>query len=240
MEKQCLNCGNPIDAKYCKNCGQSSATQRLTIKSIIKNYLSSAFSIEGAFIRTIILLFKNPGLLFREYIIGKRKTFYNPISFFILLTGLYIILRSTFNYDPLENIPLSNLHGQEKSINEAARFMFANINYFLIFFVLSIGLMLKLFYRGKYNFAEYLITGFYIAGFFLIFSISGMIINHFSSINLNKIQLLLLFLPLFYSLLSFFKIKKVTGLLKCIIVSVLIIGFYIMLGFSFSILITQL
>jgi len=240
MDNQCFNCGNLIDGAYCKYCGQSASTQRLTIKSIVNNYLSSAFSVQGAFIKTISSLFQNPGLLFREYIQGKRKKYYNPISLFIFLTGLYIIIRTIFDYNPLENTPAIDLHGTEKSIHDATRFMFANINYILIFFALSIGLMLTLFYMKKYNFSEYLIVGFYIGDLFLIFSISSMIIAHFGSINLNFTKLLILFAILIYSITSFFKIRKVAGLFKCIAVSILIICFYLILAFGFAVMVTQL
>ena len=97
----CLNCGTEIQENYCSKCGQPTNTTRITFKETINNFLSIAFSFEGPLWLTIRLLITNPGKLYRDYISGKRKIYYKPVAFFILVTVVYLIIRALIDFDPL-------------------------------------------------------------------------------------------------------------------------------------------
>ena len=102
--KTCLNCNKTVEINYCSHCGQSIKTEQITFRETFINFLSLAFSFENKFSSTIKKLITNPGILFRDYLKGKRQLYYKPITFFILTTALYIFLRDIIDYKHIENI----------------------------------------------------------------------------------------------------------------------------------------
>ena len=151
----CLNCGNTIKGKYCTQCGQSTSIGRITFKETVSSFLTIAFAFEGQLWLTIRLLITNPGKLFREYIAGKRKAYYKPVAFFILITAAYLILRAWIDFNPLADESVKNdledLTAISAKNGEVFRLMSANINNILFLLVFSIAFMLKLFFRKRYN-----------------------------------------------------------------------------------------
>ncbi len=237
----CLNCGERLIDKFCSHCGQKSNIDRITFKETFDHFLSAAFSFEGPFLTTIKWLIINPGKIFREYLAGKRKKYYKPIAFFILLTAIYIILKKLIDYDPLEGqiqkVNSARIADLQRKIIGAARFMINNIDKIMLTLIFSNGLMLKLFFRKKYYFAEYLAISFYIAGVYIFVTIPIMIINKYLGFHLNQVQLLILVGYIFYCIQSFFAKKNSLYFLKYAAVSFFSVLLYIVLGFGFSFLI---
>lgn len=243
-DKSCLNCDLPVLGKYCHHCGQMSTHEKITFRDTINQFLSASFSLQGPLLSTIKLLVVNPGKVFRDFIEGKRKSYYNPISFFVLLTAIYIIIRVIIGYDPLVGQFENNDHVEgstfQNTSKEASRYMVNNINYIMIFLVFSIGLMLKLFFRKRYNLAEYTSVGFYISGIYVITGIIFMLAGNYFSFQMGQYQLLLLLVIIFYSTYSLFKRINFGLSLKYLLVSVFSLMLYIGLGFGFSLLIVSI
>lgn len=238
----CLNCGSPVSGNYCSHCGQATSTGRITFGETFSSFLSAAFSFEGPFMGTVKWLILNPGKVFREYIGGKRKTYYKPVPFYILTTALYLIVRAIVKYDPLEGqmAQLESPRGPSNSaeISAAADFMVKNINNIMFFLVFSIALMLKLFFRKRYNLAEYASVGFYIAGLYTSIGIFVMLISKYLVAAANNYQLFILFVIILYSSSSLIKSYKFGLVLKYILVGLFSIVLYVALGFGFSVLMT--
>lgn len=151
--EHCLNCGTAIQHNYCQKCGQATSTGLITFKETINNFLSITFALEDPLWKTIRLLITNPGKLFREYISGRRKAYYKPVAFFILLTAIYIILSAFINFDPIENTSASEdiefLSEISPKYVETTKLMSENINNILFFLVFSIALVFKLFLKNN-------------------------------------------------------------------------------------------
>ena len=202
--KHCLNCKASLVGDYCHQCGQSAKVSRLTFVETSREFFSSSFAIEGPFLQTIKYLIINPGKLFREYIGGMRKTYYKPVAFFIMLTAIYIIIRSLIGFDPFRDEPIQASNPKDsKLINDAGVFMVKNINNIMFFLVLSIGIFQKLFYWKRYNLVEYLTIGFYISGLYIIISMLNTLISTYvysASSLINLAVLLIILVYNFYSL----------------------------------------
>jgi hypothetical protein len=234
--KKCLNCEMPIEGNFCKNCGQSSSVSRITLKETINHFISSSFSIEGPFRKTITDLIKNPGALFRSYISGQRKTYYKPVALFVLSTALYLIIRALIGYDPLEG-EMGKLDEKTNSetantVKEAAKFMVTNINNILFVLVFSLALMFKVFFRRKYNFAEYLSVSFYVTSFYILFGILTMIFSNYTGIKTANFQLFVLIAYTFYSSFSLFQSRRFGSIIKYFTLSILSLSLYMILGFG--------
>ena len=239
----CLNCGASLQGNFCSQCGQKVILDRITFKQTFRNFLSSSFSLEGPLLFTIHQLIVNPGKVFREFIGGKRKTYYQPVQFYVLLTALYLIIRALLNYDPLEGqIAFDDLHASAavNKSKEVARFMVDNINNIMFFLVFSIAFMLKLFFRKHYNLAEYTAVGLFITGMYILIGILMMFIAVITSAHTNKIQLLIMLVLIGYGAASFFRRFNFWSIIKYVLVSCFSLVLYMILGFGFSFIVVSL
>ena len=237
---RCLNCSTEFTGNFCPHCGQKATVGRITFKETINSFLSASFAIEGPFFYTIKGLIINPGRVFREFLAGKRKLYYKPVAFFILMTAIYIIIRNLLDFDPLEGqiVAVSNQNEKVPEVviksRQAARFMVAHINHIMFFLVFAIAIVSKIFFWKKYNLAEFTAIGFLISGMYILFGIPQMFISKYTIFNTNRIQLWVLAIYIIYCLFSLFKKKSFRNILAYLSISMFSIFFYMLLGFGFS------
>ena len=93
MEKIiCKNCDKVYEDKFCNHCGQKNYTEKdKSFKHIFDEVLHFLTYFEGSFITTLKSVLTRPGQLSKDYCNGKRKTYYKPISFFLLIVVLYLL-----------------------------------------------------------------------------------------------------------------------------------------------------
>ncbi len=88
----CKNCGNEFTGKYCNNCGEKTYTEKdKKLSGIFHEVFHFITHFEGTFFTTIKTFFTRPGKLSAEYCFGRRKKYFKPISFFMLLVILYLL-----------------------------------------------------------------------------------------------------------------------------------------------------
>jgi hypothetical protein len=166
----CLNCKTPLIGNFCHSCGQSVKISRITFVETIKDFFSSTFALEGQLLFSIRSMIMNPGRMLREFISGKRKSYYKPVAFFVVLTALYLIVKALINYDPLQG-RMDNINEDAplavQRAKEAAQYMVGHINNILIVLAFSIGINHKLGFWKRYNLAEYVVVGFYVTGVYI-------------------------------------------------------------------------
>lgn len=76
----CKNCGHPVDLKFCPNCGQKASVKRIEMKWLIHDLPHAIWHIDKGFLFNVFNLFKRPGYAIADYLAGKRKNFYHPVS----------------------------------------------------------------------------------------------------------------------------------------------------------------
>lgn len=237
----CKNCKTETAGNFCTHCGQSNKVSKITVKDTFLDFLNSIFSVNAPLLVTVKLLFLNPGKLFREFLEGKRKTYYKPVPFFILTTILLILFRSVIKYDPFQNVSTTNIENENfEQLIVAAKFMSKNINNFLLLFVLTLSLSLKLFFRKSYTLAEYLAISFYVIGVYTLFATMSLFLTKFVSEKLQYIPFLILVIYLIYAFNSLFLKNKVIVTIKTLVLYPLAMFLYMALGFGLSFLIILL
>ncbi|MEP6583851.1 MAG: DUF3667 domain-containing protein [Ginsengibacter sp.] len=89
MDHTCSNCSNTFDGKYCNSCGQSVNVPRFTLNHIFEEAFHAFTHADKSFIGFVKDLILNPGKLSWEYIAErKRKKYFNPFTFFILINAI--------------------------------------------------------------------------------------------------------------------------------------------------------
>ena len=81
MATTCLNCGTPLTAKYCPQCGQKANVGRLTWHHLGEEIAHFFTHIEQGFLKTTKDLLIKPGIVQKNYLDGKRKIYHKPIGF---------------------------------------------------------------------------------------------------------------------------------------------------------------
>ncbi len=88
----CKNCGNSFTGKYCNNCGEKVYDEHdKSVLHFFEEGLHFITHFEGTLFTTIKTMFRRPGQLSFDYCEGKRKKYFKPLSFFLLLVVLYLL-----------------------------------------------------------------------------------------------------------------------------------------------------
>lgn len=90
------------NAKFCEGCGQAKLEARLNIIQLFKDFITNIFNLDGRLFRSIRHIWK-PAFLAKEYISGKRKSYVNPIRFFLaMLVLLFFLLNNALNKEAFD------------------------------------------------------------------------------------------------------------------------------------------
>ena len=106
----CKNCGEPVEKKYCPNCGQKVSVKRIELKHLMHDIPHAIFHLDSGFFYNLKQLFIRPGITIKNYIEGKRKPFFHPITYLaILLVFNFFAVKVTnlHYYDEAELLTMS-------------------------------------------------------------------------------------------------------------------------------------
>ena len=88
----CKNCENSFEGKYCPSCSQKADTHRFTIKHFAHEFFHAFTHADKGIFFLMKELFIRPGAVAREFNAGKRKKYFNPITYLLLVMALQIYL----------------------------------------------------------------------------------------------------------------------------------------------------
>ena len=72
----CLNCNAPLTTtqKFCGECGQKTALKRVNLHDVFHDAIHYFTHADKGIFTLLISLIKQPGLVAKEYVEGKRKS----------------------------------------------------------------------------------------------------------------------------------------------------------------------
>lgn len=91
-EKICLNCGTETPGRYCPACGQENIEPKQTVWHLVTHFFSDLTHFDGKFFVTVKDLFAKPGFLSREYMIGRRASYLDPIRMYIFTSAFFFLI----------------------------------------------------------------------------------------------------------------------------------------------------
>ena len=193
------------------------------------------FSIEAPIWRTVKHLTVKPHYLLWQYLHGKRKTFYRPVSFFILTSALYLLVRWAINFDILSDTSISvgNV-GDGVMLTRARNYMLLHIDKLLIFYVLSMAFLLKLFFYKRYSLAEYFAIAFFMVGFYMLLATLNIVFITYSGSTNQSLALVVMGVYFVVTMMLFFKKPKFWIAIKAFFVYMFGATIYLLLAFGFS------
>ena len=80
----CRNCGEIIHKKFCTHCGQK-IEARIKIKSLLHDIPHAIYHVDHGFFFNVKQLFLRPGAAMLDYLQGRRKPFFHPVTYLAIL-----------------------------------------------------------------------------------------------------------------------------------------------------------
>jgi hypothetical protein len=242
----CKNCGQYFETKFCGNCGQKEP-KRFTFKNLMHEIPHQFLHIDGQIITNLKRLSVNPGRIVNDYIGGKRKTYFPPFTYLIIVLAVYFI---TFKYSPNSNISLKftpEVVGQEQpALDKISTWVNNNTRFLIFFFIPIIAIASKLlFKKSKFNYSEHIIVStFYIALLYQFLIVSNFIdylvgSSYFTSRIVPPILPILTFF-FYYSVFRSYYNKLWAKILLAILMPVCIAILVLVIVFSFIIIVSAI
>lgn len=186
--KNCLNCNSPLhsEQKFCSECGQKVPTKRLNLHDISHDLVHYFTHADKGIFQLLKALITKTGIVAKEYVEGKRKKYFPPLNFFLIVAAVYVFMTSvtsntynssirqtnaTASYQSQQNkkAPTYSLE-QQKKMASVYRFFAKYSNFIAMFAAPFISLFIWLIYfRGAYNYTEHLVANLYLIGFTNLF-----------------------------------------------------------------------
>jgi hypothetical protein len=184
----CLNCGSALELshRFCPQCGQNADTHRLNFKHIWHDLIHAFTHADKGIFSLIWQLVYRPGVVVREYVEGKRRKYFNPFTFVILVVGFasVILISSGFS---------SFAADSRVPPNPVSTFFNKHVNLIIFLNIPLLALFNRLlFRRSKTNYSENLVLAAFTSGERSIF------------FSLFIAPVWLLFHPPFYPFLAFY------------------------------------
>ncbi len=169
----CKNCNHSFEGSYCSQCGQRATNGRIYIKDLREDFLNNVLSLEGPLPQTIWALMRAPGQLVQTYISGRRRHYYQPVKYFILMLTLHLVVTGLLGYNPVKSQIAANgqdlAHAEAAVSVQAGYFMSKHINLFLPVYILLLSGFSCLFFRkSPYNYPEFMTFFFFVIGQYLL------------------------------------------------------------------------
>jgi Protein of unknown function (DUF3667) len=90
-QKSCLNCNATVQGRFCHICGQENIEPRETIWHLISHFFQDITHFDGKFFSTLKYLLFRPGHLSREYMMGRRTSYLNPIRMYVFTSAFFFL-----------------------------------------------------------------------------------------------------------------------------------------------------
>lgn len=82
---RCRNCGSDAPGAYCPSCGQETTVRLPRIGEFVREAAGRLVALDGRLARTLYLLVFRPGVLTREYLVGRRRRYVRPARLILVL-----------------------------------------------------------------------------------------------------------------------------------------------------------
>lgn len=184
----CLNCDSPLQEsyRYCPNCSQKKNLHRISFHDLVHEAVHYVTHADKGFLYLLKALALRTGEVAREYVDGKRKKYFPPLNFYLIVAALMVFMMTTLAKktsrdvlaenpsinritDPAEKQRVVRIYERRA---EAMHFTSRYSNILAFLAVPLIAFIYWFFYRkARFNYVEHLIAGMYMNGFTNLFYI---------------------------------------------------------------------
>jgi hypothetical protein len=241
----CANCTTVTETAFCPTCGQKLDLHRITVGHIAHEGFHSVTHADKGFLLLTKGLLTRPGFIAKEYIEGKRKRYFNPLSFLVLSSALMAYFGTISGYmERLTSAGPNRPAGRQPNEVWKEVFHIASSNgkwLTLLLMAPLFALLSWMFFRKKYNYAENFVLHAFIFGeaalirILIFIPLSLLAPQYFGIINLGVYEIIYLtFLIVAYK--QFFQQHLALTILKAIAIRVLFVVLFWALIYGYVVL----
>lgn len=160
----CKNCGATATGNFCEQCGQKTDIHKITFSHLLHEFFHALTHADKGFLFLIKELIFRPGHVAAEYLDGKRKKYFNPLSFLVIASAIWALVVSKTGY--FESIG-SGMKRDNQGMPEELAFYFSESTKIIVAYGKVISLIITVpllsfltwifFRKGKHSFAENLV-----------------------------------------------------------------------------------
>ena len=220
--KTCPNCSAGLETRYtfCPQCGQNTHIHRFNLSHIAHEFFHAFTHADKGVLFLIKNLALRPGVLAREYVLeGKRKKYFNPFTFLLIVLGLnlsvnILVKPYTKEYSSQQsatppatpNVPEATSPYLDRQRASSA-YIEEHINIVSLLAIPLFALIFWLFFRRTgLNYSEHLVAHIFFAGFFsLISSVATLFLGFALSHYLSHLNQFLLLFQLVYLTIAYYQ-----------------------------------
>lgn len=173
----CPNCGTEREGEYCHGCGQRFLKDRLSATELWWIFADRFLDWEEGVWRTFLQMAKSPGVVIRNFLGGKRKTYLNPFSYLLFCVALYglaqFLMRRISGISTLPDVQDMQQWGM--ALNNVED-QFTLISYGTVLVVALLAVTMRFMFDGNLlNTMEAVVTALYASGnvFLLAIAVSA-------------------------------------------------------------------
>jgi hypothetical protein len=182
---QCLNCKAVLEnnQQFCNRCGQKADTHRLHFHDLWHDVVHYFTHADKGIFHLVRELARRPGVVAREYIEGRRKTYFKPLNFYLIVAGILVFMTGYFHV--VENSRVQQIRTAATHMTDPDRKKFyqdmavrvERTNHFVskysnVINMLATPLMTLFFWlaykKGRYNYVEHLVANLYFVPFVML------------------------------------------------------------------------
>jgi hypothetical protein len=183
----CLNCQTPLpeEQHFCAQCGQKADTHAISLHEITHDAVHYFTHADKGIFHLIKGLAIHPGKVAREYIEGRRKTYFKPLNWFLIVAGIVVFMTSTFHMEGVRHSDkrpaqasavqytpeqIKGFAEMSKRVAQVSKVTDKYSNFLTMLATPLLTLFLWLFYlRGRYTYLEHLVANMYFSPFVMLF-----------------------------------------------------------------------
>ena len=88
----CANCGTGLTGPFCSHCGQHVADFHRSVWRFVAEFFDNTLCWDNKLFLTLEPLFKQPGFLTREFMLGRRVRYVHPLRLFLFTSAVCLTL----------------------------------------------------------------------------------------------------------------------------------------------------
>lgn len=210
MTSNCINCSIDIEHNFCPICGQAKFVPKIDKKFIIYDLQHGIFHFDNSFLSTLFFLFKEPGVVIKNFIAGNRKKYANPFTLLLFLSTIYMFLSLRYG----DNMSKWKWNDNNDKFETIVTYLINHHTWFVLFILPIISFItFNLFKKSNYNYYEILVFECFIQTKILVINFFTLLINYFFDVHFTAVLLFIVvgFLSirakvLFFDCYSFYQV----------------------------------
>jgi len=160
----CLNCETSYHGNFCPECGQKGTVEKITLSFLIGDFISRFLDMDKGMLHNLKYLTLAPQGTIFNYLQGKRKSVFNPVSYAIIATSLYLLISSQLKLHTIDTSKYDKFDGELITISyKAGKMIGTYLKFFWLLNILFLSLFSRLFFK-TFSFLEHLAMNCFVLG----------------------------------------------------------------------------